>query len=254
MDLKIIFEDKDILVIEKPAEVMVFPEGKVNKKTLIDYLIEKYPQLKQSGDSPRYGIVHRLDKDTSGILLVAKNTPALNFLQKQFKQNKVIKRYLALATGQIKEKGGEIKTLIGRAEKDRKKQRVYLFSTPEAKKKGLRIAETSYKVVKQYKDFTLLEVQPKTGRKHQIRCHLAFIGHPIAGDKVYGFKNQPKPKGLERQFLHASYLKVKLIGGEMKEFTSDLPEDLGRVLENLNQKSNIKNQNVIQNVKRTNSF
>lgn len=230
MELKIIYEDKDVLVVDKPAGIVVFPENGAGKKTLIDCLIEKYPQLKLCGVRPRYGIVHRLDKDTSGVLLVAKNEKALKFLQEQFAKKKVIKKYLALVVGKIKENQGEIKTLIGKAEKDRKKQKAYLFSTPEAEKKGLRIAETSYKVVKQYKDFTLLEVQPKTGRKHQIRCHLAFMGHPIAGDKVYGFKNQPKPEGLGRQFLHANYLKIKLPSGNEKELHSELPRDLKEIL------------------------
>ena len=103
----------------------------------------------------------------------------------------------------------------------------------EAKRKGI----TLYRVIKRFERFTLLELEPKTGRKHQIRAHLVYINHPLAGDKLYGFKNQPRPAGLKRQFLHAGYLKIKLPDGKEKEFTSDLPEDLKEVLNNLEEKN-----------------
>lgn len=251
MKLKVIYEDKNVLVIDKPAGIIVFPEGKIKEKALIDYLLEKFPDLKNVGEVPRYGIVHRLDKDTSGILLVAKDNKTLNFLQKQFKERKVNKKYLALVVGNIKTNQGKIETLIGRALKNRKKQRVYLSYEPKAKGKKLRKAVTEYKVLKRFsasaksyggstkasgegeKKYTLIEAIPKTGRKHQIRCHLAHLYYPIAGDKVYGFKNQPIPKGLNRQFLHANYLKIRLPEGQKKEFKLELPKDLLKILENL---------------------
>jgi 23S rRNA pseudouridine1911/1915/1917 synthase len=220
-------------VIDKPAGVIVFPERKITKKTLIDFLIENFSNLKDVGKPPRYGIIHRLDKDTSGVLLIAKNNQALSFFQKQFKEKAVIKKYLALVVGRVKENQGEIETLIGRDPKKRIKQKVYLLYAPESKKKGLRRAITEYKVIKRFKNYTLLEVLPKTGRKHQIRCHLAFLSHPIAGDKIYKFKNQPKPKGLERHFLHAASIKIKLPNKSIKEFKSKLPKNLQEVLENL---------------------
>jgi len=198
--MKKIYEDDDVLVVDKPAGVVI---------------TDIYPDLSK---------VHRLDKDTSGVLLIAKNEKALIFLQKQFKQRSVEKKYIALVVGNIKNNQGKIETLIGRALKDKKKQKAYL--PLERRAQGKRKAITKYKVIKRLKDYTLLEVFPKTGRKHQIRCHLAYLGHPIAGDKVYGFKNQICPKGLKRQFLHANYIKIKLPNHKHKEFKSELPNDL----------------------------
>lgn len=233
MEIQTIYEDENLLVIEKPAGIVVFPEKETKEKTLIDYLLEKFPYLKEVQKPPRYGIIHRLDKDTSGILLIAKNNQALTFFQKQFRENLVLKKYLALVVGNLKREKGVIETLIGRSPKDKRKQKVYLFQEPESQKKKLRKAITEYQVLQRFKNFDLIEIRPKTGRKHQIRTHLAYLGHPIAGDKLYGFKNQPCPKGLNRQFLHAHYLKLKLSNGEFKEFHSDLPSDLKNVLKNL---------------------
>lgn len=233
MRLKIIYENEDILATDKPAGIIIFPENKINQKTLIDYLLEKLPYLKNVGQPPRYGIAHRLDKDTSGILLVAKNNKTLEFLQKQFKTGKVLKKYLALVVGSLKTNQGEIETLIGRSPKDRKKQKAFSFSEPAAKRKGKRLAITEYQVLKKFKDYTLAEVSPKTGRKHQIRVHFAHLGHPVAGDKIYGFKRQSVPQGLTRHFLHAIYLKVKLPNSQVKEFHSPLTEDLKKILNKL---------------------
>ena len=207
--MKIIYEDNDILATEKPPGI-----------SMSDF----FPGLKK---------VHRLDKDTSGILLAAKNDKSLIFFQKQFKNRKVEKKYSALVIGTVKNDQGRIETLIGRAPKDRKKQKIYLPAEPEARAKGKREAITDYKVKKRFENYTLLEVFPKTGRKHQIRCHFSYLGHPIAGDKIYGFKNQKCPKSLKRQFLHADYIKIKLISGEYKELFSPLPEDLKLCLKNL---------------------
>jgi len=202
--VKIIYEDDNLLVIDKPAGLVV---DNIERR------------------------VHRLDKDTSGILLVAKNDKALEFLQKQFKEREVKKKYLALVAGNLKKEEGVIETLIGRSPGDRRKQKVYLPGEPNAQEK--RKAVTEYKVLQRFENYTLIEVEPKTGRKHQIRTHLAYLGHPVAGDKLYGFKNQPRPEGLKRQFLHASYLKVKLPNGEKKEFKSELPNELKLCLQNL---------------------
>ena len=230
MEFDILYEDENVLVIDKPAGIIVFPEGKTTEKTLINYLLEKFPYLKNIGESPRYGIVHRLDKDTSGILLVAKNGKTLEFLQKQFKEGKVEKKYLALVTGNIKTEGGKIETLIGRSPKDRRKQKVYLPGEPKSEEK--REAITEYKVLQRFENYTLIEAEPKTGRKHQIRTHFAYLSHPIVGDKMYGFKNQSLPEGLKRQFLHANYLRIELPNGEIKEFKSELPSDLKLCLPN----------------------
>ncbi len=175
--------------------------------------------------------VHRLDKDTSGIFLVAKNDKAFKFFQKQFKKRKVKKKYFALVVNHLKNQQGKIETLLGRSPKDKKKQKVYLPFEPDAK--GKRKAETHYKVLQRFKDYDLIEVEPITGRKHQIRVHFSYLGHPVAGDKLYGFKNQSCPKGLKRQFLHANYLKIKLPSGKEREFVSELSEDLKEVLKKL---------------------
>jgi len=204
MKAEIIYQDKNVVVIDKPAGV-------------------------NSDDFK--GRVHRLDKDTSGILLIAKNKKSLDFLQKQFKKRKVKKIYLALIVGNLKEKRGRVETLLGRSPKDRKKQKVYLPFEPGAQ--GKRKAVTEYKVLQRFKNYDLIEAEPKTGRKHQIRVHLSYISHPLAGDKMYGFKGQPCPQGLKRQFLHASYLRLRLPNAKIKEFKSELPEDLKKVITKL---------------------
>ena len=260
MEFKIIYQDNNVLVIDKPAGIVVFhgiiagPDpaiiseniGVSDTPTLIELLLSQKPELKNVGEAPRYGIVHRLDKNTSGILLIAKTPKSLIFLQKQFsagakaladKKNResldktLEKRYIALATGVIKEDAGIIHTLIGRSKSDPRKQKATWLK--DAKPEGKREAISEYKVIGRFENYTLLELQIKTGRKHQIRTHLAYIHHPIAGDKMYGFKDSPKPEGLERQFLHASYLKIQLLDGQMREFTSELPEDLKKILTNL---------------------
>jgi len=248
MDIKIIYEDGDVLVVDKPAGVVVFPEGqtlKSSEKTLIDYLTEKYPELKNAGEAPRFGIVHRLDKDTSGILLVAKTSEALIFLQKQFINREVEKKYVCLVEGIIENDSGTIETLIARAKGDPRKQRAYsALNAP----KSAREAITEYKVLQRYTDiptsprlrgatkaneFTLVEVQIKTGRRHQIRCHFSYLQHPVAGDKLYAFKNSKTPEGLTRQFLHAQQLKIQIPSGETKEFLSELPDELKQIINKL---------------------
>ena len=195
--MKTIYEDENVLVIDKPAGI-------------------------NADDFEKR--VHRLDKDTSGVLLIAKNDEALEFLQKQFKERKVEKKYLALVVGNLKNKEGEIETLLGRSPADRRKQKAYFMQEPG--NEGKRMAQTRYKVLQRFENYDLIEVQPLTGRKHQIRAHFAHLGHPIAGDKLYGFKNQPCPKGLKRHFLHASYLKIKLPDNQTKELESELPDEL----------------------------
>jgi len=201
---KIIYEDNDLLVIDKPARV-----------NADDY--EKR--------------IHRLDKDTSGVLLIAKNDNSLEFFQKQFQERKVEKKYLALVTGNPKNNQGEIEALLGRSPKDRRKQKVFLPHEPKAQ--GKRTSLTKYKVLKRFKNYAFIEVEIKTGRKHQIRAHFSYLGNPIAGDKMYGFRNQPIPQGLERQFLHSSQIVIELPSGEKKELKSTLPEDLEKVLKQL---------------------
>ena len=238
MDLNIIAEDDRLIVVDKPAGVTVWKEGMSQEETIVSFLVGQFPELESLGEQRRYGIVHRLDKDTSGILLAAKTKEAFEQLQKQFAARKVEKRYVCLVEGTLKEEGGLIHTLLGRSPADRRKQRAYPLDQPfdslqqgsGQAAQGKREAITEWKMLKRFENYTLLEVTPKTGRKHQIRAHMASIGHPVAGDKLYGFKNQRVPQGLERHFLHAGFLKI-----DGKEFVSPLPEDLQNVLEKLSQ-------------------
>jgi len=163
--------------------------------------------------------------------MVAKSTEALIFLQKQFKNREVEKKYVCLVEGAINEDNGEIKTLIARSSKDPRKQRAYFEG--ERHPASAREAITEYKVLERFKDYTFLEVEIKTGRRHQIRCHFSYLKHPIAGDKLYSFKDSKTPEGLTRQFLHAQKLKIQLPSGETKEFLSELPEELKQVINNL---------------------
>jgi 23S rRNA pseudouridine1911/1915/1917 synthase len=239
MGFSIIFEDENVLVINKPPGIVVFSEERTEKKTLAQLLTDDLPYLKDIHQSPRYGIVHRLDKDTSGVLLVAKNKKTFLFLQEQFQKRKAEKKYLALASGIVKKEKGRLKTLMGRSPKDRRKQKVYLSFGPKSESK--REAVTEYTVLsyfyqevgKKKEYYSLLELRIKTGRKHQIRTHLHYLGHPIVGDQLYGFKDQVVPQGLKRQFLHAVALKILLPDGEKKEFRADLPRDLSNVFKNL---------------------
>ena len=211
MNLNTLYEDATLQVVDKPAGID----------------IEGIQKLLPKGFSP----AHRLDKDTSGVLLVTKNQETLDFLQQQFKERKVQKTYLCLVEGSIEQKEGTIETLLSRSPNDRRKQKVFLPGEPGAEEK--REAVTHYQIKERYKGYTFLEVRPKTGRKHQIRVHLAHLGHPIAGDKLYGFKDQKTPEELKRQFLHAHSLTLTLLNGTKEIFTSPLPQELQSVLDNL---------------------
>ncbi|MEF8846931.1 MAG: RluA family pseudouridine synthase [Candidatus Paceibacterota bacterium] len=224
-----IFENEKLLVLDKPAGVEVHD--------FAEQAAEEFSELRDLKDN-RYGLVHRLDKNTSGVLLLAKNEETLNFLQKQFKKRKVTKKYLALVAGKL-DYEKNINALIGRDLKNKRKQKAYLPHSPEAQHEGLRKAETKIRPLKLFEKYTLIEASPKTGRKHQIRCHLAFINHPIAGDELYSFKDQAHPENLKRQFLHASYIKIKT-PSNTKEFKSELPSDLNSVLKGLKLKQSYK--------------
>lgn len=213
MKIPIIYEDENIIIIDKPAGLLVHPTSKKERNTLIDYF-------------PNTRLAHRLDKDTSGLLILAKNEKTNDWLKSQFKNRQIKKRYITLVHGSLKDKTGIITKTISRSRKRGGSQ----TTAPIGKR---REAITRYTVLKEFEGYTYLEVSPETGRTHQIRIHLASIGHPIAGDEKYKFKRQPTPEGLKRQFLHASYLKFSLPNGEVKEFHSNLPQDLEKILKNL---------------------
>ena len=225
--MKIIYEDNNIIVINKPAGITVHPINELQKNTLVDEILAYYPKIKDVGDdSLRPGIVHRLDKDTSGLIIVAKNNKSFNYLKKQFQERKVIKKYLALVHGIVKDDKGTITKSIGFSKKDHKKRSALLNDKSKS-------AWTEYKVIKRFNNYTLLEVYPKTGRTHQIRIHLHSIGYPVVGDQQYKFKRQVIPKNLSRQFLHAIYLKFKSVDDKMMELKSELPEELEKILMDL---------------------
>jgi 23S rRNA pseudouridine1911/1915/1917 synthase len=224
MDIPIIFENDDLVVIDKPAHLLVHPadlnskiQNPNSKTTLIDILKTSYPNAQ---------LVHRLDQDTSGVMVVAKNHKAYEFLKDQFLNRSIKKKYLALVHGILKDKKGIVVKSISKSRKRGGSQTV----APIGKN---REAITRYEVIQEFSDYSLLEVSPETGRTHQIRVHLASIGHPIAGDDKYKFKRQKDIDGLNRQFLHAKYLKFSLLDGEIKEFYSELPEELSNILKKL---------------------
>jgi 23S rRNA pseudouridine1911/1915/1917 synthase len=219
--LNIIYEDDDLLVIDKPAGLPVHPAPGHPSHTLVNALLSHFPHLADISDSMRPGIVHRLDKDTSGVMLVAKNSVAQANLVEQFKARSVAKAYLVLVKGHLTPEDGAIEAPIGRDPGNRKRMAVVA---------GGREARTEYRVIRYIGDYTLLEVRPETGRTHQIRVHLSAIGFPVVGDKVYGVKSA----SLSRQFIHACRLGFKLpSSGEYVEFKSELPPDLAQALKDI---------------------
>ncbi|MBN1863005.1 MAG: RluA family pseudouridine synthase [Dehalococcoidales bacterium] len=223
MPLNIVFEDSDLLVIEKPAGLTVHPAPGHPSHTLINAVLAHVPDLPPADDLKRPGVVHRLDKDASGLMVVAKNSRAQLDLISQFKARSVVKAYLVLVRGQVTPDDGVIEAPIGRDPRHRKRMAVV------AQGEG-REARTQYHVVRHIGEATLLEVKPETGRTHQIRVHLSAIGYPVVGDKVYGSRADKLP----RLFLHACRLGFKLPStGEYQEFTSSLPPDLELVLAEL---------------------
>ncbi len=226
--MKIIYDDEDVIAVNKPPGMVVINEETskdTHHSSLSVLLTQEFPQTKGVGNS-RNGAVHRLDKDTSGVVLFAKNNNAFAFLQEEFFNQRVQKKYVALVSKVVKKDKGEIKTFIGRSPKDRRKQKA--FTT------GKREAVTLFKVIKRFAHYSLVIAYPKTGRKHQLRCHFAHIGHPICGDNLYRFKDQIDPPRLNRQFLHALSLTIKTPKGEVKKFIAPLPKDLKNILKTIN--------------------
>lgn len=236
MNISIVYEDENILVLNKPAGLITHPKNLSDTQdSVTGWLVEKYPKLKNVGEPfiasgkeiPRVGVVHRLDKDTSGLLIVAKNDTVFFYLKDLFQERNIKKYYLALVEGKPKKLKGIISAPLGRIGL---KRTTKIIGNKLIDKKE---AETEYKAVKEFRDFTLLELTPKTGRTHQIRVHLNSIGHPVAGDPIYGFKKSSPPPGLKHLFLHAYKLDFNTPDGKRMVLETDLPEDLQKVLNEL---------------------
>ena len=219
--LAIIYEDEDLIVIDKLAGIPVHPGAGHPSHTIVNALLAHCPEIASLGDSVRPGIVHRLDKDTSGLMAVAKNPKAQLYLSRQLSSRSIIKRYLVLVQGRLSPEQGEIEAPIGRHPRNRKKFAVI---------PGGREARTLYRVIKYLDNYTLVEATLDTGRTHQLRVHFSFIGYPVVGDATYGVKSPY----LSRQFVHAYLLRLRLPStGEYREFMSELPADLEQALEQL---------------------
>ena len=239
MEIKILYEDEYILALNKPSGLLVHSDGRSKEPTLVDWINENYPDLKEVGEDQilqngeiikRPGIVHRLDKDTSGVIIVAKTKEAHQFLKKQFKDRKAEKIYNALVWGNFSPDKieGIIDKPIGKSGNDFRK-----WSAEHGAKGELREAITKYKVLSQNNDFAYLEVRPKTGRTHQIRVHLKSISHPVVCDKLYAPSKICDGSGLclgfSRLALHALSIKLELPNGTHITIESPLPEEFESV-------------------------
>jgi len=224
MELEIIYQDDDLVVVNKPSGLTVHPTDVEKENTLVNALVVKFPEIRNINDGSqdswmRPGIVHRLDKDTSGAIAVARNQKTFDELKRKFADREMEKNYVALVYGHLEKESGVIDAPIARSASF-KKQKI-----ARGKMKGTaRGAVTEYKLLKRYEDYDLVEAYPKTGRMHQIRVHLSSIGNPVVGDEKYKRKDLSIPVGVERHFLHAQKLKFELFGKNYN-FDAPLPKD-----------------------------
>lgn len=239
LTIPIIFEDRNILVVNKPPGISVHGDGVREEETLVDWILENYPKMKgvgekgyapQGGEIERPGVVHRLDKDTSGVLILAKNKKTHAFLKEQFQERQTEKTYQVLVHGLIKDDVGLIQAPIGKSKGDFRKRTT-------AQPIGIvRDAITEYKVLERFPvrekvgyDITYLEAYPKTGRTHQIRVHMKYLHHPVLCDSLYGGKLPCLPE-MGRLALHASELQIQVPGGGKMTFKAPLPGDFSAAL------------------------
>jgi len=229
--IKIVKKTNDYLVINKPAGLIVHPPRlNYQESTLVDWLIKNYPEVKNVGDDAklRPGIVHRLDKEVSGLMVIARNQESFIWLKSQFQQRKVLKEYLSLVYGQIKKEEGEISLPLNKcAGRTKVKPR-----GKENQKANIKKAVTQFEVLERFQHYTLIKVRIKTGRTHQIRAHLANFGHSVAGDVKYQHRRDRSRKAFtkfiksDRLFLHSHRLGFYDLSQEWQEYKSDLPEEL----------------------------
>lgn len=220
--IEIVYEDSDVAVVNKPQGMVVHPSAGHASGTLVNALLYHVKDLSTINGVVRPGIVHRIDKDTSGLLMIAKNDKAHQALAQELKEKKSLRQYVAIVHGNLPNDRGVIEAPIGRSDKDRKKQAVTAKGKP---------ALTRFQVLERFGDFTLVELTLETGRTHQIRVHMAYIGHPIAGDPVYGPRKTLAGHG---QFLHAQTLGfTHPTTGELMTFSVDAPAIFQETLEKL---------------------
>ena len=223
MELDVVYEDQDIIVINKNADRVVHPAPGHQNDTIVNAMLAHVDNLSAINGVKRPGIVHRLDKDTSGLLIIAKNDKSHKKLAQQFKNRSVEKYYYALIEGNLAYEKGKIEAPIGRDPNDRKKMAV--------RKHHSKNAVSRFKIIEEFKNHTLVEVKIETGRTHQIRVHFSYLGHPVVGDKKYGSKNRLEAK---RQLLHAKRLIITHPGsGEKMEFEAELKSDFKAILAGL---------------------
>lgn len=231
--IEIIDEAPEFIIVNKPAGIIMHGAEHIKETSLADLILKKYPEIKKVGDDQfRPGIVHRLDREASGLVVIAKTNDSFDNLKKQFKERAVTKEYLALAYGRIEKETGDLNFPIKRSRGGRKMSALPLAVKGEKNTEGRR-AVTEFEVIKRYKDYTLVKLIIKTGRTHQIRAHLAAYGHPLVGDNLYGTKKtwrKNEKLDLERIFLVAVKLSFKDLSGERKIYKIELPEELKELL------------------------
>ncbi len=228
MKIKVLYEDHDIVAIDKPAGIAVHPDGKTKEKTISDWMLKNYPESKDVGELlgeiERPGIVHRLDRDTSGVLLLVKNQKAHMWLKEQFQEHTIRKVYVCIVNGWVKNERGVVNKPIGRSPNDFRKR-----LSGRGARGEMREAITEYKVLNRFTDadgnkFTTLEVRPKTGRTHQIRVHMKYLNHPIVGDALYN-PSGTVPAGITRTALHAKSIDFENLAGERIKVESKIPPE-----------------------------
>lgn len=235
--IRILFEDDQVLVLDKGAGVQIHQGGTHSGTTVAQWILAHYPHLATVGEDPgRPGIVHRLDRKTSGVLLVAKNNLSFQALKAAFQEREIEKTYVALVYGHLKELEGKIDTALIRHPGELKRRAIDPEQYQGTLPGNVRTALTYYRVIARYQDYDLLALTPKTGRTHQIRIHLSSLGHPVVGDKLYAFKGIKRQKLLfpERHLLHATKLSLCLFGTSY-QFQSPLPEDFKQALSRLDE-------------------
>ncbi len=230
----ILYEDKDVLAVNKPAGLVVHSDGKTKEETLVDWVLQKHPEIKNVGEPgrnsdgeviPRPGIVHRLDRETSGVMLIAKTNESFESLKKQFQNHEIKKTYHAFVVGEMKTEKGTIDRPIGRSSKDFR-----MWSAQRGARGEMREAVTDYKVLLRGLGYSFVEVSPRTGRTHQIRVHFKAISYPLVADSLYAPKHK-NTLGFNRQALHSYKIGFADTLGVEREVTAPYPQDFTRALD-----------------------